>query len=736
MRRIHLAGATFGSVAALLAGGAALLGACTITPLRSGGTDGGSADGSMGDAAGNDGPSGDSNPSGDGPSGDEGGTGCATYAAAVCDRYDECEPGYLTSEYGTQNSCVTLLTSLCEVEYAAPGTGVTDAFLSKCTAALNKSASACAASGPLPDGILTPTSSCNIIGTGTGGAACGVDAQCATDTCTRAGTLCGQCTASAASGAPCGPGASATCTFGQTCGSKNTCVPQAAVGDACDFGASIGECVSGTDCVVGDGGATTGTCQASGVKTGTACNPNGVGSPKCWASAGFFCDPATNQCAAITYGASGASCGMGDAGVVDNSCSNGACVAGACAQFGASGASCTVGAGAGCAQSLECVVPPMDTAGTCTAVSTTCAPSDAGTIDFDFAPSNVSLATILSNASTAQAENVASSCAITTDTASPSTCLNSPISVVTQLDGSTVNLIVVSSLTVQTTGSIDVTGTVPLVIVSLSDVTFLGGNLQGNSTSDMLGTGGPGGGPGGTTGAGGGAGGGPSSSQTAIIGGGGGSYCGVGGAGGGGTQSTFYGGDEIRPLVGGSGGGSGAAGAAGFGGGGVQIVATGAITIPAGAYITVSGGGGDFSGDGCAFQNGGGGGSGGSLLLEAPTVTVGGILAANGGGGGGAIGGTDGWDDTSGTATTPAPGGTGAPTGGAGGAGATTNGTTGATGTTCATTGIPAGGGGGGAGRIRINSSAASATVTGTVSPAATTPCLTQGGLRGVNSGP
>ncbi|MHB1844245.1 MAG: hypothetical protein ACYCWW_05360, partial [Deltaproteobacteria bacterium] len=180
---------------------------------------------------------------------------------------------------------------------------------------------------------------------------------------------------------------------------------------------------------------------------------------------------------------------------------------------------------------------------------------------FSFAPSNVSLAEITKVESLAQVENQSGSCSITTDATAPSQdCFASPIEAVTQPDGTTVDLIVAKSITVQTNAVVTVTGSVPLVLVSLSDVTW-SGQLLANSPSPGLWTG-PGGAPEAASSANGiGGGGGAAGSATALIGGGGGSNCGLGGPGAGQTSpGTAFGNPSIRPLVGGASGGGGALG--------------------------------------------------------------------------------------------------------------------------------------------------------------------------------
>jgi hypothetical protein len=672
----------------------------------------------------------------DSPTGD-----CTAYATAACNRESACTPEEFQTAYGSMATCVSLKAADCATSLSSAGSGITESWVTACSASDTAEAATCSG-GPAIQAVPTPSDACAVVGAGAAGAACGVDSQCQSDSCIRTGTLCGACAAAGTASTACGPGTNVACARGLTCGEKNVCVPIVAVGMTCDFGVTA-DCVDGADCVVGDGGATTGTCQASGKAAGTACNGKGVGAPKCWNEAGFFCDPATNQCAAIAYEPAGSPCGLADGGTADDECTNGVCISGMCVAHGGPSTSCSVSSGI-CEDTSLCVIGPSTPGmGTCTAVNPTCPSQDAGTDEFSFQPSNVSLDVILGYAGSAVAETVAAPCSVTTDTSSPETdCFTSPIEVVQQTDPVTgltskLNLVVVQSVAVQ--ALISATGPVPLVIVSLSNVSFsASGALVVDSNSTMIQVG-AGGGAGGNNGGGGGPGGGFVSSSTAYVGGGGGSFCGVGGAGGGGTASAIYGSAELRPLLGGSGGGGGAV-PAGAGGGAVQIVAAGQITMLAGSFISASGEAGSNSGDVCAFQNAGGGGSGGAILLEAPTVTLAGVLAANGGGGGGDTQGTDGWfTPPLSSAATPAPGGTGAPAGGQGGAGTTIGGSAGTAGvaTGDCLNDTAAGAGGGGAGRIRINSSTGTATTTaGTLSPASSTVCDTQGGLRMVGGTP
>ncbi len=361
-----------------------------------------------------------------------------------------------------------------------------------------------------------------------------------------------------------------------------------------------------------------------------------------------------------------------------------------------------------------------------------------------FQPSNVLLSAI--DTSAAATADVSSNCQIQTDGATDCFPNGYAAMDVTQSDSSKAHVIVVSSLTVEPSAKITVTGGLPLILISIGDI-HLNGTIDANGAGSTRG-------PGGftqetTNAAGGGPGGGGAGSDTAAATGG--SYCGLGGAGAvtGGTAATIpaaYGSVDLRPLAGGSSGGNGAAGGAGAGGGGIQIVSGGTFTMAQGSYINVGGGGGNFGGD--STQNAGGGGTGGSILIEATTVSLSGILAANGGGGGAGGGGaaTSGGDAT--PNSTPAPGGTNTgavqSAGGAGGAASIIDGLGGGD-----LAGSSAGGGGGGAGRIRINTSTGNADFsTATVSPTpgiltdggtdvdgGTASCVTEGTVRAAGSG-
>ncbi len=367
---------------------------------------------------------------------------------------------------------------------------------------------------------------------------------------------------------------------------------------------------------------------------------------------------------------------------------------------------------------------------------------------FAFQPSNFSLDG--HDLSQLKDVDVTSDCTITSDSnVSSYLCAGEAVDwIATQSDGSKLHVFAVKSLTLESNAKLKVTGPFAAALVTLGDLTLngqvdaaahgyqAGPGGYGQSASFTAGSG-PGGGPAGVAD---GMGPPPGIGYLAGISGGGGSYCGQGGTG---TQegdtagpltvspapaTAAYGTADLRPLLAGSSGGVGGLGAAGSGGGALQLVAGGAFKLGPFGVINVGGGGGENAGLTNGQQEASGGGAGGAVLIEATTADVSGVIAANGGGGGGkSTSGSDGTPDGN-----PAAGGSfnGAPLGGAGGAGAHPDGVAGTQASSS-----EAGAGGGGAGRVRLNTASGAASLSGTLSPAATTSCATQGKLRALGTG-
>lgn len=349
----------------------------------------------------------------------------------------------------------------------------------------------------------------------------------------------------------------------------------------------------------------------------------------------------------------------------------------------------------------------------------------AGASSLPFAPSNVPASVLAGGAPGSMVFDGAScgGATATIDTDSGTTnCArvkpgqNFRYVVAAQADGSNVAVFVTQSLRIEGTVRLTVTGQLPIVIIALDTAQIVGelsaaptnhegvaggfsarGNMAGNGYGPGAGT-----------------------RTMPRGGGGGGSHCGIGGKGSAGNVGgPMYGAPTLVPLMGGSSGANDNLYEAGAGGGAIHIAAGTSIQISTTGIIHAGGAGGSHAGAG--------GGSGGAILLEAPTITVAGILAANGGAGGANEGSTYGGANSA-PSGTPAVGG-GDPTmmhalGGDGSAAQIVNGADGTLGMN-----DYFGGGGGGAGYIRLNTSAGAASITGTISPAVTTACATQGTL-------
>jgi hypothetical protein len=289
---------------------------------------------------------------------------CAAYAAAYCSYISQCLPGILRREYDTLGSCRSVEGAQCTLDANAVPSVLTASWFDACSASLTMSASACS-SGPVPMNVPSPNDPCAVVGPIPGGQPCGLDDQCQSSICARSpGAMCGNCLPGVGLGQPCSA-LTAVCTRGLVCGSRSTCVTLVGANAHCDLGITSA-CVTGTDCIVGDAGATSGTCLTAG-SNGDPCDPNGVGAPKCNVPWGFYCD-ATLHCAPITYVPSGGSCGALGTSCTDND----VCVHGVCVPPIPDGDSCSVSDVPGCMALTTCVTNGKGQ-GTCTTLDPACA---------------------------------------------------------------------------------------------------------------------------------------------------------------------------------------------------------------------------------------------------------------------------------------------------------------------------------------------------------------------------
>lgn len=269
------------------------------------------------------------------------------------------------------------------------------------------------------------------------------------------------------------------------------------------------------------------------------------------------------------------------------------------------------------------------------------------------------------------------------------------------------DVMVIQAGSIAASGTINVVGDKPLIIVADTITTGL---IDASADNDTPGPGGFARGDGPSSGVGAGVDGqnDSGSSNDGDSGGSGGSYGSLGGDGGDGegvtgpTSGSAYGGADV--LIGGGGGGDGSPCSIHGGGGGGAIQLTAKVSLNLAGNIGVGGGGGargaSCTGDG---GSGAGGGAGGMIYLQSPMLIGASTLGACGGGGGGGAsdgGGSLGTAGSDASATGPGGGGAGNGDGGAGGAGASS----GQGGFGIDKTGADdnGGGGGGGVGHIYI----------------------------------
>lgn len=254
---------------------------------------------------------------------------CAKYFDSLVQTGTRC--GTMGSSIDPANK--TNFVAYCQATVAAPGSGVTDSFLSTCGNAL---ASATSCNISQVQGCESPP------GKLANGAACLTGIQCQSGACDGSGSAstdggvadagastglnCGTCDPRAAENAACG-GTNPECMSGLKC-TDGTCVKPVTIpsGGACSYSGPPGtNCAAGTLCLPGANNETTcaavpkkgeactficdtdltcskGTC-AEKVAVGGAC-PTGN---ECQST--LYCDKTTKLCAALKVGKAGDACG-------------------------------------------------------------------------------------------------------------------------------------------------------------------------------------------------------------------------------------------------------------------------------------------------------------------------------------------------------------------------------------------------------------------------------------------
>ncbi len=297
---------------------------------------------------------------------------CGKYFDALTTFGTRCGSGNIG---GTRTDFV----AACKAVIAAPGSGLSESYVSTCADAVS-STTGCSV-GSLP-ACKTPT------GKLADGAACGDDIQCASGDCkttsSGSGLSCGTCAKVAKEGEACGvPPDSLSCGPDLKC-SNQVCVKNVPIpaGGACSFsGAPGANCASGTVCNAPLTPNATGTCAPLPKKgetctvaceTGLACSGGkcvdrlDVGGT-CTSSgdckSGLYCD-GTKKCATPTIAKVGEPCGSSQV-----KCDTGL----SCEQTGTDQSTCVA-----LKKNGEACAPTDKCASFLVCVNGTCAPDDPG----------------------------------------------------------------------------------------------------------------------------------------------------------------------------------------------------------------------------------------------------------------------------------------------------------------------------------------------------------------------
>ena len=189
-------------------------------------------------------------------SGSGGGTsGCDAYFQASV--LSNCDDAVLPPE-SEITRIQGLFEAACADEEALPGSGLTDAVLSACAAAIT--AAGCGAN-------VAELTACRAMGSLAAGAVCSGPEQCQSGSCDISFTggatpACGKCAKAIAVGQPCGATGSA-CAEGAVCDESGVCatITFGAAGASCQKANE--ECSSGTYCVSSSTSATCTACLTS-----------------------------------------------------------------------------------------------------------------------------------------------------------------------------------------------------------------------------------------------------------------------------------------------------------------------------------------------------------------------------------------------------------------------------------------------------------------------------------------
>jgi hypothetical protein len=246
----------------------------------------------------------------------------ASYASAVCNRFQACSPARLTAYFGSAATCQDRLLLDITSILAFPDVGWTAATLTSCTSA--RLAQSCA---DFNDGKVL--AACVVAGARANGTGCRIADQCVSTRCNvPPSSDCGRCAAlGAAAGA---------------CAADTDCQPPLVCGVA--TGAATGTCAMAGDLGAGCNGGTTPCRRSLSCRAGTCSTPGALGAActgpgDCDDRNGVLCSSSTLRC---VQGVGGVSCGVLTDGTVQYCSASGVCQSnGSCLPAAGDGQNCS-----------------------------------------------------------------------------------------------------------------------------------------------------------------------------------------------------------------------------------------------------------------------------------------------------------------------------------------------------------------------------------------------------------
>jgi hypothetical protein len=262
----------------------------------------------------------------------------SAYTAAVCDRIQRCDPGFIQSELGDVTACNAKLANDSDDILNGPGTAVTKAQLDACIAKLQQA------------GCETPQENlaeCKFVGTLADGAACSADSDCKSASCFKVSVEdltapCGVCSARAPVGGDC---SAANCEPGVSC-SNGKCVTRLDLNAACS---------DATPCKI-DLQCAGGKC-AKPLPKDAECDLSSQDAVTCDLGASLYCAAVSagaskGKCTTIAFAKAGLPCSNDP--IAGTLCSAASCVDGKCVPDLKEGDACTDNAEPVCEYALDC----------------------------------------------------------------------------------------------------------------------------------------------------------------------------------------------------------------------------------------------------------------------------------------------------------------------------------------------------------------------------------------------